>query len=257
MLHGSQRLGEELAGVRHPLRRGPAAVRGEPLQLCPPIPGADAQARGGPDRWAVSLDLDPAKDRWAEPAIDGRDDHRDQRLFARPVRPGRQGVLPSVRTAFGGPDSRPDRRPGDRVARRDLPDGPRPGDPRPEGGIQGPLRRAQPCRVRPRPGRWPGGHDLRGHPAPEADQARYRGRDRSDQARPVVAIEGGGGGRVGPEEGRRDGDPRRRGPARRPPVVEERLRPLRDRLRRPESPALQLQQPGRDVPRVRWPGRPS
>ena len=53
-LTGVSRLGQELAGLRHALCRGAAAVRREPLELRPPVPGPDAQARGRPDRRALA-----------------------------------------------------------------------------------------------------------------------------------------------------------------------------------------------------------
>ncbi len=67
-LTGRVGLGEELAGVRHAVCRGAAAVRREPLELRPPVPRADAQAPGRPDRRAESVDLDPAEDRRSQPA---------------------------------------------------------------------------------------------------------------------------------------------------------------------------------------------
>ena len=72
--------------------------------------GPDAQARGRPDRRPQPVDLDPAEDRRAEPAVDRRHDHRDQRLPPRAVRPGRPGALPELRPAGRRPDPRADRR---------------------------------------------------------------------------------------------------------------------------------------------------
>ena len=48
--HRPERLGQELAGLRHDLRRGAAQVRREPLGLRPPVPGAAVQARRGAHR---------------------------------------------------------------------------------------------------------------------------------------------------------------------------------------------------------------
>ena len=79
------------------------------------------------------------------PRIDRRHDHRDQRLPPRPVRPGRPGALPELRPAGRRADPRADRRADPRPARRHGVQRPRPGRPRPEGGIQGPLRRARPA----------------------------------------------------------------------------------------------------------------
>ena len=47
---GRQRGGEELAGVRHALCRGAAAVRRDVLGLCPAVPRAAREARRRPDR---------------------------------------------------------------------------------------------------------------------------------------------------------------------------------------------------------------
>ena len=41
---GGVRLRQEQPGLRHPLRRGPAPLRGEPLRLRPAVPGADGEA---------------------------------------------------------------------------------------------------------------------------------------------------------------------------------------------------------------------
>ena len=43
-VHRPFRLRKELARVRHDIRRGPAALRGEPVQLCAHVPRADGQA---------------------------------------------------------------------------------------------------------------------------------------------------------------------------------------------------------------------
>ena len=71
-----------------------------------------------------------------EPAVDGRHDHRDQRLLAGAFCPGRAGALPELRAAGGGPDPRADRGAGaGRAAGRDIVPGAGAGGPRPEGGI--------------------------------------------------------------------------------------------------------------------------
>jgi hypothetical protein len=51
--HGDQRVGEELAGVRHDLRRGAAAVRGVAVGVRPAVPGRDGEAGRGRHRGAV------------------------------------------------------------------------------------------------------------------------------------------------------------------------------------------------------------
>ena len=48
--HRPVRVGQELPGLRHPLRRGPAAVHRVAVDLRQAVPRADAQAAGRPDR---------------------------------------------------------------------------------------------------------------------------------------------------------------------------------------------------------------
>ena len=59
-LHGGQRFGEELAGLRHHLRRGTAALHRVPLQLRTPVPGPAPAAGRRSDRG-------PAADRGHRP----------------------------------------------------------------------------------------------------------------------------------------------------------------------------------------------
>ncbi len=234
LLHRGVGVGQEQPGVRHDLRRRAAAVCGEPVELCPPVPRADAQAGSRQDRWVEPVDLDPAEDRRAEPPLHRRHDHRDQRLPPRPVRPGRPGALPELRPDRRRADARPDHRAGGQPAHRRVFD-PGPGDPRPEGGIQGPVRRAEPGGLHPGAGRWQGLHAHHPAQARPPDQAPYRGRRRPvhDPARPQRQHQDppGRGGGVRAQAGRGDGDRRRRGQARPPPLVELRLRPLRAQLR--------------------------
>ena len=77
LLYGGERVGEELAGLRHALCRGAAALRAKSLQFRPAVSRADAQARRGPDLRSEPGHLDLAEDGRAEPALDGRHDHRD------------------------------------------------------------------------------------------------------------------------------------------------------------------------------------
>ena len=97
-LHRGQRFGEELARLRHDLRRGAAAVHRVSLELCPPVPRPARAARRRPDRG-------PAADRGhrpeggpGQPAEHGRHAHRDPRLSAPALRPARHAVLPAVRS---------------------------------------------------------------------------------------------------------------------------------------------------------------
>ena len=97
--------------VRHALRRGAAALRREPVRLRAPVPRPDGQARRRPHRGPVAGHLDRPEDDEPQPALDGGDRHRDLRLPAPAVRPGRRAPLPDLRPADHGPERRADRRP--------------------------------------------------------------------------------------------------------------------------------------------------
>ena len=98
-----QRLGQKLAGVRHALCRRAAALRREPVQLRPAVPGPDAQARRRLHQRPEPVDLDLAEIVRPEPALDRRHDHRDLRLPPRAVRPRRPGALPASATGRSRP----------------------------------------------------------------------------------------------------------------------------------------------------------
>ena len=113
----AQRLGQELAGDRHALCRGPAAVRREPLELRAAVPGAAPEAEGRADHGPLAGDQHRAEDDQQEPAVDGRHGHRDLRLSAHPLRPAGPAVLPEVQRADRHADRRRDRREGAAPAR--------------------------------------------------------------------------------------------------------------------------------------------
>ncbi len=92
----AERVGQELARDRHPLCRGPAALRREPLQLRPPVPRAAPEAEGRADQRPVAGRQHRAEDDEQEPAIDGRHRHRDPRLPAHPDGPARPAALPGA-----------------------------------------------------------------------------------------------------------------------------------------------------------------
>ena len=95
--HRPQRLGQELAGLRHAVRRGAAAVHRKPVGLRPAVPAPDGTARRRSDRGAAADDLHRPAGRQPEPAQHGGHGHRDLRLPAAAVRPaGRAGLLPSA-----------------------------------------------------------------------------------------------------------------------------------------------------------------
>ena len=109
-LQRAQRLGQELAGDRYALCRGPAPICREPLELCPAVPGSAAKAQGRANHRAVAGDQHRAENDQQEPALDGGNGHRDLRLPADLVRPAGASVLPQVRRADRHPDGRRDRR---------------------------------------------------------------------------------------------------------------------------------------------------
>ena len=154
---GRERVGQEFAGLRHPLCRGAAALRRKPVQLRPAVPGPDAQAGRRSDRRAEPVDLDLAEVRRAEPPLDGRHDHRDLRLSAGALCPGGQGALPAVRPADHRPDPRADHRADPGPAGGHAVPGAGPADPRPEGRVPRPVRGPAEAGLRPRPRRWPRG----------------------------------------------------------------------------------------------------
>ncbi len=104
------------ARVRHHLRRGPAPLRRDAVELRPPVPRPDGQARRRLHRRAVAGDLDRPEVGVAQPAVDRRHDHRDLRLPAAPLRPDRRPALPDLRSGHHPPDAPADRRPGARAA---------------------------------------------------------------------------------------------------------------------------------------------
>ena len=108
---GLSRLREVVAGVRHDLRRGPAAVRREPLRLRAPVPPDDGEAGRRLDRRPLAGDLDRPEDDVAQPALDGRHGHRDLRLPAPALRARRPAALPGLRQADLRPEPGVDRRP--------------------------------------------------------------------------------------------------------------------------------------------------
>ena len=110
-------LGQVQPRLRHDLRRGPAALRREPVGLCAAVPGADAEAGRRPDHRPVAGDLDRAEDHLEEPALDGRHGHRDLRLHAPALGARRHPLFARDRPADRGADRLADGRPGARHAR--------------------------------------------------------------------------------------------------------------------------------------------
>ena len=136
-------LGQVVAGVRHDLRRGPAPVRRVAVGVRPAVPRADGQARRRLHRGPVAGDLDRPEVGVAQPALDGRHDHRDLRLPAAALRPHRDPALPELRQAHHPPDAAADRRPGAAAARRHPLPGAGAGRARPQGRVPRAARRAR------------------------------------------------------------------------------------------------------------------
>ena len=91
---GLSGLGQVVAGLRHDLRRGPAALRRVPLVVRPPVPGPDGQARRRLHRGPVAGHLDRPEVGLAQPALHRRHHHRGLRLPPAALRPDRRAPLP-------------------------------------------------------------------------------------------------------------------------------------------------------------------
>ena len=246
-----QRLGQVDAGLRHPVRRGPAALRRELLDVHAAVPRAHGAAArrahrrhpaGGRDRSAASRhDL----------ALDGRHDDGAARPPEAAVRAPRRAAMPAVRPQGRAQHAAGDRRrPARDQRRRAHP--PRLRLPGPEPAVAGGRDRPGARGLHPRvpPGR--GDHDR--------DAPAERGRDDRDRRRPLDRE----GGRPGaPGRLARAGAALRQGPPldlarrhRRAAGLQRhaRVHPLRDRVPRPHREPVLVQQPARRlrvVPRLR------
>ena len=94
--------GQVIAGLRHDLCRGTAALCRKPVGLCAPVPRHDGEAGRGPYQRSVPGDFDRAEDHQQEPAFDGRHGDRDLRLPPLVVRPRRNPLQPGDRSAHRG-----------------------------------------------------------------------------------------------------------------------------------------------------------
>ncbi len=106
--HRPVRLREEQPRLRHDLRRGPAPLRREPLGVCPPVPGPDGEAGRRPDRRPQPRHLHRPEGRRPQPAVHGRDRHRDLRPPAAALRPHRPSrtARPAAARSSARPSSR-------------------------------------------------------------------------------------------------------------------------------------------------------
>ena len=189
-VHRAVRLGQVQPRLRHDLRRGPAAIRRVAVVVRAAVPRPDGQARRRLHRGPVPGRLDRPEVDLAQPALDGRHDHRGVRLPAAALRPHRHAALPGLRRADQQADPAADRRPGARDARGHPVHGARPGDPRPQGRIRRPLRRAAGQGLRPGPGRRRGAPADRAAEAEEAGEAHHRGGGRPAQRQGDAASSG-------------------------------------------------------------------
>ncbi|CAA9295630.1 MAG: Excinuclease ABC subunit A, partial [uncultured Gemmatimonadaceae bacterium] len=169
--HGDHRalgVGEVVAGVRHHLRRGAAAVRGVALGLRAAVPRADGEARRRRDRGALAGDLDRAEDGGAQPALHRGHGHRDLRLPAAAVRARGHAALPQLRPRRAAAERRADRRRHPGVGGGDAARGAGAARARAEGRVPRAVREHPQAGVHPRGGRR--GADRARRPA-EAEQA--------------------------------------------------------------------------------------
>ena len=115
-VHRRERVGEVVAGLRHNLCRGAAALCGVPVRLRAPVPRADGEAGRRFDRRPVSSHFNRAEDHGIESALDGRHRHRNLRLPAAAVRQRRRAALPVLRSRDLVTVPRSHRRHGDAVS---------------------------------------------------------------------------------------------------------------------------------------------
>ncbi len=255
-----QRLGQELAGVRYALRRGPEALHRGPLRVRPPVPRPARTPRRRPRRGPAADRLDRPEGRVVEPEEHGRDRHRDPRLPPPALRPHGHPALPELRPGDPPPDARADGRRGARHAAGAQ--GARPGPPGPRAQGAAPRRLPGDPARRPAPGagRRAGRRDP-GRPsqAGQDQAARHRGGRRSAGRPRRHPAEAGRERRPGPEA-RRGLDPPlgagRGGLGGPPPERQLRLPLVRRRVRGAGAAHLQLQQPLRRLPDLRRPGHP-
>ena len=96
---GPERVGQVEPGVRHAVRRRPAALRRDLLGLRAPVPRPHGPARGRPRRGRAAGDRHRPDQPGAQLALDGRHDDRAQRPPEAAVRPRRAAVRPQDRAA--------------------------------------------------------------------------------------------------------------------------------------------------------------
>ena len=174
-VHRSVRVRQVLAGLRHDLRRGPAALRRVAVVLRPAVPRPDGQAGRRLHRGPVPGGVDRPEVDLAQPAVDGRHHHRDLRLPAAAVRPDRPPALPDLRRTDLQADPAADRRPGAGDAGGHPLPGAGAGDPGAQGRVRRPARRPAVQGLLAGPDRRRGAPADRAAEAEEAGEALDRG----------------------------------------------------------------------------------
>ena len=262
-LHGAVRLRQVQPGLRHDLRRGPAALRRVAVGVRPPVPGPDGQARRRLHRGAEPRGLDRPEVHVQEPSLHRRHHHRGLRLPPPPLRARRPSALPGLPQPDRAADAAADRRPDDGARRGHPVPGAGPGDP----GPQGRIRRAVPPAADPGllqgPGQRRDPHARGPAQARQAEEAHHRGRGRPARGQGVEQAPAHRLGRDRAQPRRRagrlrPGRPAREGPRPRAEVQRADGVPQRppDRHRRARAAVVLLQQPVRCLPGVQRPRHP-
>ena len=251
--HRGFRFREEFPGLRHHLRRGPAALRGVAVGLRAAVPGADGQAGRRLHRGAVPGDFHRPEGGVAQPALHGGHGDRDIRLPAAAVRPDRPSALLEVRPAGGTADGIPDRRRHHQPGRGQPHHAAGPQSAPQEGRTQRRVRVGPKGGVRPHTRQRPDPHAGRDRqPEPEqAEVALHRAGGRPLDHTPRHRTQPGG--RIGgdlPAGGRRRHGGAARGRRHAGLFGEVFLRPVRHQPARDRAADLQLQQSPRGLLRV-------
>ena len=172
-LHRSLGFGQVQPGVRHDLRRGPAALRRVAVGLRAPVPRPDGQAGCRLHRGPLARGLDRPEVHQPQPALHGRHDHRGVRLPAAALRPGGRAALPGVRARDREADPPADRRPGVGDGGGRAVPGARARRAHPQGRVRRPVREPAGAGLLARARRRHGPPAHRSAEAEEAGEARH------------------------------------------------------------------------------------
>ena len=150
----SERFGQIFAGLRHDLRRRPAALRGNAFHLRAPVSGPDGAARRRFHRRPEPGHFHRAEDHQPQPALHGRHHYRNLRLPPAAVLLHRRSALPDLRQRDFAPDHRADSAARAGAQARGPHHGPGPHRARPQGRVQEGAGKAAAPGLRARPHRW-------------------------------------------------------------------------------------------------------